>query len=134
MLESAHPLPDRLTALAFLSQARWLEWQALSGQAMWLEWQRVRQDVESLHPWWSSLTGAPDGWGPAWAFTDIASAWWLWSIRGQLAAAQGLLDHCALPYLGLPRLSGRRAGFDPGRRRSAVVIDFPDRRRPEPVP
>lgn len=132
MPDASPTFADRLAALAFLGLARWLEWQALHAQASLVEWSQARREWQHVRPW------LPDGeaftYDPIWNFTDVATMWCMGGIRGQLTAAQGLLAHCALPYLDLPSTSGRRHGvFDPGRRRNAVVINFPDRRRPEPI-
>lgn len=141
MLAASPSLVDRLTALAFFGQSRWLEWQALIAHTALREWSQAGRDWgygDSWQPWLAGGRGGNGLYGPAWEvaenFSDIAKTWGRWTVHGQLATAQGLLNYCALPYLDLPYLSGRRSTIlDPGRRRSAIVINFPDRRRPEPL-
>lgn len=133
MPDTAYPLADRLAALAFLGQSHWLDLQALCAQTALIEWSRMHREWQFSPPDFPGSEMLP--YGPIRNFTDVAILWAMWAVRGQRSAAQGLLAHCALPYLDLPIASGRRHGaYDPGRRRQAVVINFPDRRRPEPVP
>jgi hypothetical protein len=132
MPDATHSFADRLAALAFLGQSRYLEWQALYAQTTLIEWSRTRREWQHQQQWVAGSNALP--YEPIWNFTDVATIWAMSAARSQLAAAQGLLAHCALPYLELANASGRRQrAFDLGRRSSAVVINFPDRRHPEPI-
>lgn len=127
-----HSSLDRFGALAALGQARLLEWCAALAQALLTEGAQRRRE-------WDQALRAADvlGWNgaltlPVLKLGEIAQVWGVWYVRQQLAVAQALLASFPLSPLGFAPVSGRRAGMDPGRRRAAVVIDFPDRRRPGP--
>lgn len=119
-------------ALLLLGFARTMEWQAAAGHVAISEWSRQQQE------WLSTVIEMEYGFrhlGLSRSHLertfDVARLWGLWGVTTQLATAQGLVSSCTPQSLGLPADSGRRAGFDLGRRATtgAVVIDFPDRRR-----
>lgn len=127
---------DRFSALAALGQARVLEWMAVATQALLMEgaarrqeWQEVERGLQALGWDTGAMADLPQ-------FAAAAAHWGQWCIRQQLALSQALFAAISFEALGLS-VSGRREGLNPGRRRSAVVIDFPDRRRnasPDPSP
>ncbi|HEX5392346.1 MAG TPA: hypothetical protein VFW68_03650 [Rhodocyclaceae bacterium] len=121
---------EQLEALAILGFARSFEWQAAAGYVATNEW--IRQQREGL----AMMTELESGlryFGLSHLqlerMLDAARMWGMWGVTAQLATAQGLVSSCSPRSLGLPVDSGRRTGFDLGRRTGAVVIDFPDRRR-----
>ncbi|HEX5393990.1 MAG TPA: hypothetical protein VFW68_11930 [Rhodocyclaceae bacterium] len=135
MPDTPRPFADHLAALSFLGLARYLEWQGLVAQTVLIEWSQARRAQQYWQPPHTAMGDDHFISEPVSNFADVMTTWCMGAVRGQLAAAQGLRTYCALPYLDLPNLSGRRhTDFDYGRRQSAVVIDFPDRRRPESAP
>lgn len=121
---------ERAGALLALGQARSLEWQAAAVHVAADEWYRYeRVGLDALHELDVLAQGMP------WLrpqvmenFVRVVATWCSWTTKTHLAMAHGLLSSLTPETLGLPGASGRRAGFDLGRRSGAVVIDFPDRR------
>lgn len=119
-------------ALLLLGLARHIEWHAAAGHVAISEWSRLQQE------WLATMIQMEYGLrhlglsrSRLERMFDVVRLWGMWGVTTQLATAQGLVSSCTPQSLGLPADSGRRAGFDLGRRTTtgAVVIDFPDRRR-----
>lgn len=121
---------ERFFALAALGQARCLEWQAAAVHVAAVEWAQHQQEWLDLGRGLESMSQSLPWLRPQTLETalDVVQTWCAWSVKAQLATAHGLLASLSADTLGLPGASGRRAGFDLGRRSGAVVIDFPDRR------
>lgn len=117
-------------ALVILGLARSFEWQAAASYVVIGEWSRQQQEwlatMVEMEYGFRHLGLSRSHWE---RMFDVFRLWGTWGVTTQLAAAQGLVSSCSPQSLGLPASSGRRAGFDLGRRTSAVIIDFPDRRR-----
>lgn len=131
-MEGRYPYPaEQLGALILLGLARSFEWQAAAGHVAISEWSRQQQE------WLATVVEMEYGlrhFGLSRSHLermfDVVRFWGLWGVTTQLATAQGLVSSCSPQSLGLPADSGRRAGFDLGRRTTgAVVLNFPDRRR-----
>lgn len=121
---------ERFGALAALGQARSFEWQAAAVHVAADEWYRYQyQWLDLLHGLDELSQGLP--WMRPKVLentVNVVGTWCSWSVKTYLSVAQGLLTSLTPETLGLPGASGRRSGFDLGRRSGAVVIDFPDRR------
>lgn len=128
---TGHYPTEQWGALFLLGLARLFEWQAAAGHVAISEWSRQQQE------WLATVVEMEYGmrhFGLSRSHLermfDVVRLWGLWGVTTQLATAQGLVSSCSPQSLGLPANSGRRAGFDLGRRTpGAIVIDFPDRRR-----
>lgn len=121
---------ERVEALLALGQARSLEWQAAAVHVAADEWYRYQR------AWLDAVLELDEfAQGMPWLrpqmidnLIQVFATWCSWTVKTHLATAHGLLSSLTPETLGLPGASGRRAGFDLGRRSGAVVIDFPDRR------
>jgi hypothetical protein len=131
-MEGGYHYPtEQLGALVLLGLARNFEWQAAAGHVAISEWSRQQQE------WLATVVEMEYGLrhlglsrSHLERMFDVVRLWGLWGVTTQLATAQGLVSSCSPQSLGLPADSGRRAGFDLGRRTTgAVVLNFPDRRR-----
>lgn len=118
--------------LLLLGLARNIEWQAAAGHVAISEWSRQQQEgLATVIEMEYGLRHFGLSRSHLERMFDVVRLWGMWGVTTQLAAAQGLVSSCTPQSLGLPADSGRRSGFDLGRRTTtgAVVIDFPDRRR-----
>lgn len=129
--EHAHAV-EGMGALAVLGLARLFEWQATAAHVMLTEWVRQQQG------WLGAVVGGEQAFRQVGLnrshlerTLDVVRLWSMWGVTTEFALAHGLMSSCNPKSLGLPVNSGRRAGFDLGRRAAATVIAFPDRRRAE---
>lgn len=121
---------EQMGALTLLGLARAFEWQAAALHTMLIEWTRQQQEwlrpaVEAEH----ALSRFGFSREHLERMQEVARSWGTWGVTAQLSMAHGLMSSCKPESLGLPANSGRRAGFDLGRRTGANVIVFPDRRK-----